>query len=35
LDVLARRARPTDLDALAAAIGEEAPEIAWADVARL
>jgi hypothetical protein len=35
LRVLARRAQPTDLDALAGTIGEEAPEIAWADVARL
>jgi hypothetical protein len=35
LGVLARRARPTDLDALAASMIKEAPEIAWADVARL
>jgi hypothetical protein len=35
LSVLARRARPTDLDALAAAIRREVPEIAWDDVARL
>jgi hypothetical protein len=35
LSVLARRARVTDLDTLAASIREEAPEIAWDDVARL
>jgi hypothetical protein len=34
LVALARRARPTDLDALGAALREEAPEIAWADVER-
>jgi hypothetical protein len=35
LALLARRARPTDLDSLAAEICEQAPEIAWDDVARL
>jgi hypothetical protein len=35
LNVLARRAEPTDLDALGALIDEEIPEIAWDDVARL
>jgi len=35
LSVLARRAQPTDLDALGALIDEETPEIAWDDVARL
>lgn len=35
LSVVPRRARPTDLDALAASIREEAPEIAWDDVARI
>ncbi|MGH3078698.1 MAG: hypothetical protein ACRDPZ_11015 [Gaiellaceae bacterium] len=34
LPVLARTAEPTDLDALAARIAGDAPEIAWADVAR-
>jgi hypothetical protein len=34
LRVLARRGQPTDLDA-AAALGEQAPEIPWADVERL
>jgi hypothetical protein len=35
LPVLARRAQATDHDALAASIGGGAPEIPWADVARL
>ena len=35
LRLLARRARPIDLATLAAAIGHEAPEVDWADVARL
>jgi len=35
LPLLARAAEPTDLDALAASIGDAAPEIAWDDVARL
>jgi len=35
LGLLARRARATDLDALTAAIGDEARELAWDDVARL
>ncbi len=35
LRLLARRARPTDLDAVAASVRGEAPEIAWADVQRL
>jgi hypothetical protein len=35
LRLLARRAQPTDLDAVAALIGDDAPEVAWADVARL
>jgi catechol 2,3-dioxygenase-like lactoylglutathione lyase family enzyme len=35
LGVLGRRAQPTDLEALAASMGEAAPEIPWADVARL
>jgi hypothetical protein len=35
LGLLARRAHVTDLDALAAAIGGEGPELAWDDVARL
>jgi hypothetical protein len=35
LRLLARRARPVDLDTLAAARGSEAVEIPWADVARL
>jgi hypothetical protein len=35
LRLLATRARPTDLDTLAALIGGEAPEIAWNDIARL
>ena len=34
LAVLARRAQPTDLDAYAASVREEVPEIAWADVKR-
>lgn len=34
LTILARRARATDLDAYAAALPVEAPEIAWNDVAR-
>jgi hypothetical protein len=34
LRLLARRAQPTDLDKLARAIGETAPEIGWDDVAR-
>ena len=32
---LARRARVTDLDALASAVAGQAPEVAWDDVARL
>ena len=35
LRVLARRARPTDLDALAAEMAAETPRVPWADVARL
>jgi hypothetical protein len=35
LRLLARRARPTDLDVLAESMGAEAPEISWNDVARL
>jgi hypothetical protein len=35
LPVLARFRRPTDLMALARALGPDAPEIAWDDVARL
>jgi hypothetical protein len=35
LRVLARRARPTDLDALAAQMPAETPRIPWPDVARL
>jgi hypothetical protein len=35
LRVLARRARPTDLDALAAQMPAEMPRIPWPDVARL
>jgi hypothetical protein len=35
LALLARRARPTDLDSLAREIGTDAPETAWDDVARL
>lgn len=35
LPLLARRALSTDLDSLAGEIGEETPEIAWDDVARL
>jgi hypothetical protein len=35
LRFLARRAQATDLDTLTASIREEAPEIAWDDVARL
>jgi hypothetical protein len=35
LRVLARRAEPTDLDELATRVRDEAPEIAWAGVARL
>jgi hypothetical protein len=35
LRVLARRARPTDLDALAAQIAAATPRAPWADVARL
>ena len=35
LRVLARRARPTDLDALAAQMPAETPRIRWPDVARL
>jgi hypothetical protein len=35
LPLLARLARPTDLDALAAVLGPGEPELEWADVARL
>jgi len=35
LALLARRAQPTDLDALAVLVSGDAPEIEWADVARL
>jgi hypothetical protein len=35
LGVLARRARPIDLDGLAALIDDDDPEVAWADVERL
>jgi hypothetical protein len=35
LPVLARRASPGDLDAVAAELGSEAVEIGWADVARI
>jgi hypothetical protein len=35
LPLLARRARATDLDALAGEILEDAPVVAWDDVARL
>jgi hypothetical protein len=35
LVALARRARPTDLDALATRLLPGAPRVAWADVARL
>lgn len=35
LSLLAPRSRPTDLDALAASIGDEALEVAWNDVARI
>jgi hypothetical protein len=35
LPLLARRARPTDLDALATTLATAAPEVAWADVTRL
>ena len=35
LPLLARAAEPTDLDSLRSAIADEAPEIAWDDVARL
>ena len=35
LGVLARRAQPTDLDALVALLGAEIAEITWDDVARL
>jgi hypothetical protein len=35
LSVLARRARVTDLDALAAMLLPEAHRVAWADVERL
>jgi hypothetical protein len=34
LPLLVRIARPTDLDALRAAIADDVPEIAWDDVAR-
>jgi hypothetical protein len=35
LRVLSRRARPTDLDALAAQMAADTPRVPWADVARL
>ena len=35
LPVLARRARVTDLDALANRLGPDSPRVAWDDVARL
>jgi hypothetical protein len=35
LRLLARRARATDLDTLAAVVGSESPEIAWNDIGRL
>jgi hypothetical protein len=35
LPLLARHARPTDLDTLAGALAGSVPEVAWADVARL
>jgi len=35
LRLIGRRAQATDLDALAAMVGKEAPEVPWADVARL
>ena len=35
LRMLAKRARPTDLDTLAAIVGAESPEIRWNDVARI
>jgi hypothetical protein len=35
LPLLARRAQPTDLDALAGEMLEDAPIVTWDDVARL
>jgi hypothetical protein len=35
LRLLARRARATDLDSLAAVVGSESPEIGWNDIERL